>query len=116
MEGIIFGDGGTLKNYPGNVEITRPAVYLYHRQGFCPFLVSRGGGFFGLRGGNGGTLKKCAGKKSKAPEWLYNYMQVNCIPKRLMLGNEKAVLDLTFLKIMITPQQISPAEDNPTIA
>jgi len=33
-----------------------------------------------------------------------------------MLGNEKAVLDLTFLKIVINPQQIGPAEDNPTIA
>jgi len=70
----------------------------------------------GIIFGDGGTLKKYAGKKSTAPEWLYHYMQVNCIPKRLMLGNEKAVLDLTFLKIMINPQQISPAEDNPTIA
>ena len=72
--------------------------------------------FLGVWGGDCGTLKKYPGKKSKDPVWLYHYMQVNCIPKRLMLGNERAVLDLTFLKMVINPQPIDPAEDNPTIA
>ena len=31
--------------------------------------------------------------------------QVNCIPKSLMRRNEKAVLDLTFVKMVINPQQ-----------
>jgi len=33
-----------------------------------------------------------------------------------MRGNEKAVRDLTFLKMVTNPQQFGPVEDNPTIA
>jgi hypothetical protein len=36
--------------------------------------------------------------------------------RRLICGNEKVVLDLTFLKMVTNPQQIGPVEDNPTIA
>jgi hypothetical protein len=55
------------------------------------------------------------------PEYLrelfqYN-RQINCILRRLIHGNEKAVLDLTFfLKMVINPQQIGPVEYSPTIA
>ena len=34
----------------------------------------------------------------------------------LMRGYEEAVLELTFLKMVIIPQRIGPVEDNPRIA
>jgi hypothetical protein len=36
--------------------------------------------------------------------------------RRLISGNEKVVLDLTFLKVVTNPQQIGPVEENPTVA
>ena len=42
--------------------------------------------------------------------------QINCTLKRLIRGNEKIMLDMTFLKMLINPEQIGPAEDNPTTA
>ena len=36
--------------------------------------------------------------------------------RRLICGKEKVLFDLTFLKMVPNPQQISPVEDNPTIA
>ena len=42
--------------------------------------------------------------------------QINYILKQLIRRNEKAVLDLIFLKMLINPQQIGPVAGNPTTA
>jgi hypothetical protein len=43
-------------------------------------------------------------------------MVFNSAFKGLIRGNEKVVLDLTFLKMVTNPQQIGQVENNPTFA